>query len=98
MISGVHIPNISPADRARKETAPAETGVESEHLTGSRPVTLLPFAKIWTVAGGHSVKGAGNPRALIVLSPDEGEVVEFGVLGVRFMIDGAQSGGETSPS
>ena len=39
------------------------------------------------------MKGAGNPRALIVLSPDEGEVVEFGGLGVRFMIDGAQSGG-----
>ena len=37
--------------------------------------------------------GAGNPRARMVLSPDEGEALEFGGLGVRFMIDGAQSGG-----
>ena len=35
--------------------------------------------------------GAGNAR--IVLSPYEGEMVQFGGLGVRFMIDGAQSGG-----
>ena len=35
--------------------------------------------------------GAGSAR--IVLSPDEGEALEFGGLGVRFMIDGAQSGG-----
>jgi quercetin dioxygenase-like cupin family protein len=54
---------------------------------------MLPLAKIWTVAGGYSVKGAGNPPARIVLSPDEGEAVEFGGLGVRFMIDGGQSGG-----
>ncbi len=39
------------------------------------------------------MNGAGNPRARIVLSPDEGEAVEFGGLDVRFMIDGAQSGG-----
>ncbi len=36
---------------------------------------------------------AGNPRTRIVLSPDEGERVDFGGLGVRFMIDGEQSGG-----
>ncbi len=35
--------------------------------------------------------GAGSAR--IVLSPDEGEKVQFGGLGVRFIIDGAQSGG-----
>jgi quercetin dioxygenase-like cupin family protein len=35
----------------------------------------------------------GGGRARIVLSPDEGEMVQFGGLGVRFMIDGAQSGG-----
>ncbi len=35
--------------------------------------------------------GAGNAR--VVLSPNEGEMVQFGGLGVRFMIDGAQSGG-----
>jgi quercetin dioxygenase-like cupin family protein len=35
--------------------------------------------------------GAGSGR--IVLSPDEGERVQFGGLGVRFMIEGAQSGG-----
>jgi mannose-6-phosphate isomerase-like protein (cupin superfamily) len=35
--------------------------------------------------------GAGSTR--LVLSPDEGEVVQFGGLGVRFMIDGVQSGG-----
>ncbi len=35
---------------------------------------------------------AGNPRARIVLSPVEGEALEFGGLGVRFMIDGVQSG------
>jgi quercetin dioxygenase-like cupin family protein len=34
---------------------------------------------------------AGNPR--VVLSPDEGEMVEMGGLGVRFMIEGDQSGG-----
>jgi quercetin dioxygenase-like cupin family protein len=39
------------------------------------------------------VNGAGNPRARIVLSPAEGEASEFGGLGVRFMIDGVQSGG-----
>ena len=35
--------------------------------------------------------GAGSAR--IVLSPDEGETVQFGGLGVRFMIGGADSGG-----
>jgi hypothetical protein len=39
------------------------------------------------------VKGAGGPRARKVLSPDEGEAVEFGGLGMRFMIDGAHSEG-----
>ena len=39
------------------------------------------------------MSGAGDQQARIVLSPDEGESVEFGGLGVRFMIDGAQSGG-----
>jgi hypothetical protein len=57
---------------------------------------MLPLAKIWTVAGGHSVKGAGKPRARIVLSPDEGEAVEFGGFGVRFMIDGAHSEGNVA--
>lgn len=37
--------------------------------------------------------GAGNSQARIVLSPDEGKTVLMGGLGVRFMIDGAQSGG-----
>lgn len=37
--------------------------------------------------------GAGNPHARIVLSPGEGEMVWFDGLGVRFMIDGAQTGG-----
>ena len=36
------------------------------------------------------MSGAG--RARIVLSPDEGERVQFGGLGVRFMIEGAQTG------
>jgi hypothetical protein len=40
-----------------------------------------------------TTEGIGNPRARIVLSPDEGERVEFGGLGVRFMIEEAQSGG-----
>ena len=35
----------------------------------------------------------GVGRARIVLSPDEGKRVWFGGLGVRFMIEGAQSGG-----
>lgn len=35
----------------------------------------------------------GNPRAPIVLSPDDGEMVIMGGLGVRFMVEGAQSGG-----
>ena len=39
---------------------------------------------------------AGNPRARIVLSPAEGEAVEFGGLGVRVIIDGAQSGGHVA--
>jgi quercetin dioxygenase-like cupin family protein len=39
------------------------------------------------------MQGMGSPRARIVLSPDEGERVEFGGLGVRFMVEGAQSGG-----
>ena len=34
---------------------------------------------------------AGSAR--MVLSPDEGEMIRFGGLGVRFMIEGAQSGG-----
>jgi quercetin dioxygenase-like cupin family protein len=38
-----------------------------------------------------TMTGAGSAR--IVLSPDEGERVQFGGLGVRFMIDGAQSRG-----
>jgi mannose-6-phosphate isomerase-like protein (cupin superfamily) len=36
---------------------------------------------------------AGNPRARVVLSPDEGEKVMMGGLGVRLMVEGAQSGG-----
>jgi quercetin dioxygenase-like cupin family protein len=36
--------------------------------------------------------GAGSSRARIVLSPDEGETVWLGRLGVRFMIDGKQTG------
>ncbi len=36
--------------------------------------------------------GAGNSRARIVLSPDEGETVWLGGLGVRFMIGGKQTG------
>ena len=36
---------------------------------------------------------AGNPRTRILLSPDEGETVMTGGLGVRLMIDGSQSGG-----
>jgi quercetin dioxygenase-like cupin family protein len=37
--------------------------------------------------------GAGSPRARIVLSPDEGEMAWMGGLGVRFMVDGAETGG-----
>jgi mannose-6-phosphate isomerase-like protein (cupin superfamily) len=36
---------------------------------------------------------AENPRARVVLSPDEGEKVMMGGLGVRLMVEGAQSGG-----
>ncbi len=36
--------------------------------------------------------GAGSSRARILLSPEEGETVWLGGLGVRFMIDGAQTG------
>ena len=36
--------------------------------------------------------GAGDSRARVVLSPEEGETVWLGGLGVRFMIDGAQTG------
>jgi hypothetical protein len=67
VISGVHIFNISPADRARKESAPAHTGIESEHLTGSRPGDLvfkprgLPHA-FWNA-------GDAPPRALEIISP-----------------------------
>jgi mannose-6-phosphate isomerase-like protein (cupin superfamily) len=37
--------------------------------------------------------GAESSRPRMVLSPDEGEMVSVGGLGVRFMIGGAQSGG-----
>ncbi len=37
--------------------------------------------------------GPGGSHARIVLSPEEGERVCFGGLDVRFMIEGAQSGG-----
>jgi quercetin dioxygenase-like cupin family protein len=37
--------------------------------------------------------GAGSPRARIVLSLDEGEMVSMGGLGVRFMAGGAETGG-----
>jgi quercetin dioxygenase-like cupin family protein len=36
--------------------------------------------------------GAGSSRARIVLSPEEGEMVWLGGLGVRFMIDGKETG------
>ena len=39
------------------------------------------------------MEGIGNTPSRIVLSPDEGERVEFGGLGVRFMIGGDESGG-----
>jgi hypothetical protein len=39
------------------------------------------------------MEGMGSPGARIVLSPDEGEKVMMGGLGVRFMIEGAESGG-----
>ena len=37
--------------------------------------------------------GAGSSRARILLSPEEGEMVVMGGLGVRFMIGGTDSGG-----
>lgn len=36
--------------------------------------------------------GAGYPQARILLPPEEGEMVRFGRLGVRFMIDRPQTG------
>ena len=36
--------------------------------------------------------GAGSSRARILLSSEEGETVWLGGLGIRFMIDGAQTG------
>ncbi len=36
--------------------------------------------------------GARNPHARTVLSPEEGEMVWLGGLGVRFMIGGAETG------
>jgi mannose-6-phosphate isomerase-like protein (cupin superfamily) len=39
------------------------------------------------------MEGIGSPRAQTVLAADEGERVEFGGLGVRFMIEAPQSGG-----
>ena len=36
--------------------------------------------------------GPENPRARIVLSPEEGEKVWLGDLGVRFMTGGAETG------
>ena len=36
--------------------------------------------------------GAGNPHTRIVLPQEEGEMVSFGGLGVRFMIGGAETG------
>jgi quercetin dioxygenase-like cupin family protein len=46
----------------------------------------------WRVeARRTTMTGAGGAR--IVLSPNEGERLRFGGLGVRFMIEGAQSGG-----
>lgn len=36
--------------------------------------------------------GAGSP-ARIILGPEEGEVVQMGAVGARFMIDGHRSGG-----
>ena len=36
---------------------------------------------------------AGGPRARIVLSPEEGETVRMGGLGVRFMVGGEETGG-----
>jgi mannose-6-phosphate isomerase-like protein (cupin superfamily) len=39
------------------------------------------------------MEGIGSPRARTVLAADEGERVEFGGLGVRFMIEAPQSGG-----
>ena len=36
---------------------------------------------------------AGSPHARVVLTPDEGEAVWFGGLGVRFMIGVEETGG-----
>ncbi len=36
--------------------------------------------------------GAGSSRPRVVLSPENGEMVWFGGLGVRFMIGGAETG------
>src|ERR687893_2388505 len=39
-----------------------------------------------------TMDGTESSGARIVLSPNEGEMVQFGGLGVRFMIEGAQTG------
>jgi hypothetical protein len=49
------------------------------------------LAKFVEATRRTTMTGAGSAR--IVLSPDEGEKVQFGGLGVRFMIGGAESGG-----
>ena len=48
---------------------------------------------IEAVKGYRLFYGAGYPQARILLPPEEGEMVRFGGLGVRFMIDGLQTGG-----
>jgi mannose-6-phosphate isomerase-like protein (cupin superfamily) len=61
---------------------------------------MIVFARSdesWRVeARRTTMTGAGGAR--IVLSPNEGERVRFVGLGVRFMIEGAQSGGPSRSS
>src|SRR5215210_9505866 len=61
-------------------------------LTGCRPETMLTGGAYRSQWRRLAMVGAGSPRARIVLSPEEGKMVWFGGLGVRFMISGPETG------
>src|SRR4051812_14541752 len=61
-------------------------------LTGYRPDIMLNSGACWSHRRRLAMTGPGSARARIVLSPEEGAMIWLSGLGVRFMIDGAETG------
>ena len=93
MIPGAHTLNIAPADRARKEADPAAAGVQRGVCQADIGLLCCHPTEFEGSGAEANHERSGDPHTRILPSPDEGERVSMGGLGVRFMIGSAQSWG-----